>query len=314
MKDLLSLSYYIGNNWMLSQATGGNTSFKDNGTNLIKASGRSLTETNKNNKQLFVDMDGTNGKPSMEVQFHSDLDWKYVCHYHSISFLVFSVLGEEVSSTEILGIKNISLDYFEPGEELAKEIRKRKEKGELEKVYFLHNHGIIVCSDYKAEVIEIIEIIECFLRSRLKEMGVDIFKIVSMFVSGNKVSVDHLTKSLVNNKKYLDKGLRLLEKGDCFFPDQAVYLNLPFPNLLKKWHSSYIRSDLSYYDFNIYHEKCTKEIIEMHYSIVVFIIATAVGLSQKNKQNSLKKYRLIPSKKCEKLRLNLNEIYRKKCN
>ena len=65
---------------------------------------------------------------------------------------------------------------------------------------------------------------------RIKEMGVDIFKIVSMFVSWNKVSVDHLTKSLINNKKYLDKGLRLLEKGDCFFPDQAVYLNLPFPN------------------------------------------------------------------------------------
>ena len=83
MEGLFSISYYIGNNWMLTQATGGNTSFKENGIKLIKSSGRSLNETNKDNKQLFVEMDGSNGKPSMEVQFHNDLNWKYICHYHS---------------------------------------------------------------------------------------------------------------------------------------------------------------------------------------------------------------------------------------
>ncbi len=53
--DFKNTSYYLGNNFQLVQAAGGNTSIKSENTMLIKASGTWLINSTKDD--IFVELD-----------------------------------------------------------------------------------------------------------------------------------------------------------------------------------------------------------------------------------------------------------------
>ena len=94
--ELLSLSQWLGDNWLLSQASGGNTSVKSPTGIWIKASGAWLSKSQSDPAAFtFVSTNdvGSEVRPSMELPFHLAIPHKFVCHYHSVYFLLCSISG-----------------------------------------------------------------------------------------------------------------------------------------------------------------------------------------------------------------------------
>lgn len=142
-----------------SPSIGGNISVKDGNLIYIKASG---TDLKKSDKVSIYDMNNNvvinNVKPSMELNFHLSLK-KYVLHYHPIYINWFLLLNSGMLKTlfkDIIEKLNIDIiEYKTPGKELSSQISK-----DSSNIIFLLNHGVIIHSDDRDELI--------FLYTRLR--------------------------------------------------------------------------------------------------------------------------------------------------
>ena len=113
LSSLRNISKQIGSNRMLIQGAGGNSSVKLNGTIYIKASGHWLSDAEKKNifvplnlKSIIENIDDpdsvfesiindgleNNLKPSIETTLHALMPHKYVLHVHSINTLSYAIL------------------------------------------------------------------------------------------------------------------------------------------------------------------------------------------------------------------------------
>jgi len=165
IKDLIKISQYAGDRADYTQGGGGNTSVKNQGTMLIKASGYRLVDINETTAFVAVDKNAIKNyyesvdlsvekdyekesaevsknsvipldgivtlRPSVEVGFHAILK-KYVIHTHSVyaNLLTCSMEGESLAE-KLFKDKDfgfIFLPYINPGFELTLAMKNKIEE------------------------------------------------------------------------------------------------------------------------------------------------------------------------------------------
>jgi NAD(P)-dependent dehydrogenase (short-subunit alcohol dehydrogenase family)/rhamnose utilization protein RhaD (predicted bifunctional aldolase and dehydrogenase) len=189
ISELVEISRYYGNNKNFVIAGGGNTSFKNESSIWIKASGQSLagldeeglvvlsreklhTVSQKNysddpvlrEDQVKIDLfssiidPGRNKRPSVETSLHELIRYRFVVHLHPT--LINGILCSRNArnlTLKLFGEKVLFVPYTDPGytlfKKLESEITSYREKYEEDPhVIFLENHGSFVSADSTQEI------------------------------------------------------------------------------------------------------------------------------------------------------------------
>jgi len=192
IKDLIEISRLYGSDKNFVTAGGGNTSFKDDNTIWIKASGYPLAELTENglvalsrNKlheiasrnysddpvtredqvktDLFnsiIDPSGRN-RPSVETSLHEMIRYTYVVHLHpSLLNGVLCSRNAKNFTEQNFGSEALFVHYTDPGYTLFKKLEKEIADYRLRftkdpGIIFLENHGVFVAADKVTEIREI---------------------------------------------------------------------------------------------------------------------------------------------------------------
>lgn len=175
IKDFIELSNNLGADTLLCQHTGGNTSVKVGDHMFIKASGfrmkdvsrvdgysivrpammKGITSSDKYDTLFESEIFFTGKRPSMEVGLHALLD-KYTIHLHPIYLTAILCLGnsKEVIQKIYSDYNYTYLPYVAPGYSLFKALERLNDKPNL---VFLQNHGVIISSNSKEEVLVLVK-------------------------------------------------------------------------------------------------------------------------------------------------------------
>ncbi len=189
---LIDISRYYGSNKEYVIAGGGNTSFKDDNTIWIKASGQSLAELDEsglvalNREKLHLISSGNysdepiireeqvkndlfrsilepvkNQRPSVETSLHEIINYKFIVHLHPtlINGLLCSRNARNLIH-KLFGENVLFVSYTDPGytlfKKLESEIKIYREKYPVDpKIIFLENHGSFVGADTTEEIRQI---------------------------------------------------------------------------------------------------------------------------------------------------------------
>jgi len=165
LNELRRMSARIGNNILLVQGAGGNSSIKDGDVLWVKASGTWLADAE--DKDIFVPVllsgvrkalaEGNECMPlipqrtettmraSIETSLHALLPYPVVLHVHSVNAIAWSVLSdaEDDLAARLHGLSWRRVDYHHPGLPLARAISPIAVQGEVD-VLILGNHGLVV--------------------------------------------------------------------------------------------------------------------------------------------------------------------------
>ena len=163
-RELIELSAHIGNDPMLVQGGGGNTSIKRDGDMWVKASGTWLAEAGR--RQIFVRVNlvqmrdelahgreppflaasGTGAvlRPSIETSLHVALPHRVVAHYHSVNAIALSAVrgARSLFASLLEDVRWAWVPYKRPGMPLA--ITVQEALGSRPDVLILANHGVVV--------------------------------------------------------------------------------------------------------------------------------------------------------------------------
>ena len=191
IKDLIDISRYYGLNKDYVIAGGGNTSWKDEHTIWVKASGQPLAEMTEEGlvaldrrklseislkkysndpvireDQVRHDMagcitDGKGRRPSVETSLHDLINYKFVVHLHPA--MVNGILCSRNArnlSIQLFGDRILFVPYTDPGytlfKKLEEDIKIYRQKSESDpKIIFLENHGVFVGADTTDEIRQI---------------------------------------------------------------------------------------------------------------------------------------------------------------
>lgn len=253
MEDFLQLSEWIGLNWYLCQANGGNTSIKIDNRVYIKASGKRLSESISDTKNVFLYLDDPKShlKPSMETQMHLSIDKKYVIHYHPLNTLLCTVLKKShqlIKNLEKNNIKTICLGYAEPGFELNKLICQNLSKlNYIPELILLENHGVIIAENNIQNIYKIINILEIETSKLLNECGIDV-KYLSEICSETFIKSGMKYLKLSSRLlKIIFKGLEKVNDQSFFFPDQIVFLDSTY-NIWRNLNEDFSHGQYISYD------------------------------------------------------------------
>ncbi len=189
IEELIVISKYYGNNKEYAIAGGGNTSYKDEQTIWIKASGQSLAELTEDGlvglnreklhgisfkqysddpvireDQVKSDISGCitdrdkNKRPSVETSLHEIIQHRFVVHLHPtlINGLLCSRNAKNMT-LQLFGESVLFVPYTDPGytlfKKLESDIKKYREKFSGDpKIIFLENHGVFVSADSTEEI------------------------------------------------------------------------------------------------------------------------------------------------------------------
>jgi NAD(P)-dependent dehydrogenase (short-subunit alcohol dehydrogenase family)/rhamnose utilization protein RhaD (predicted bifunctional aldolase and dehydrogenase) len=189
INDLIEISKFYGRNKECVIAGGGNTSFKDDQTIWIKASGQPLAELTEeglvvlNREKLHVissnnypddtslreehvktDMlasiidQGRNLRPSVETSLHEIIRYRFVVHLHPtlINGLLCSRNARSLTQ-KIFGESVLFVPYTDPGYTLFKKLESeiisyREKLMHDPQIIFLENHGSFVGADTTEEI------------------------------------------------------------------------------------------------------------------------------------------------------------------
>jgi NAD(P)-dependent dehydrogenase (short-subunit alcohol dehydrogenase family)/rhamnose utilization protein RhaD (predicted bifunctional aldolase and dehydrogenase) len=194
LTELIEISRFYGSKKEFVIAGGGNTSYKDNDTIWIKASGQSLAELTEeglvslNREKLHVISTNTypenssereelvkrdmlasmpenerHKRPSVETSLHELIQYKYVVHLHPT--LVNGLLcsrNAKSATLKIFGEEVLFVPYIDPGYTLFKKLESeinayRNKFSKDPQVIFLENHGSFVGADTTEEIRKIYE-------------------------------------------------------------------------------------------------------------------------------------------------------------
>lgn len=168
LNKLIELSVKLGEDPMLVQGAGGNTSIKDGSSLWIKASGKKLADAKKEN--IFVELNlqavqslsfkneeegfadclidrNSNLKPSIETSIHAVMPQKVVLHVHSIRTISWSCRSDHSDlAIRLDGLKWKFIPYNRPGIPLTKAILQSAGL-EVPDILILENHGLIVAGE-----------------------------------------------------------------------------------------------------------------------------------------------------------------------
>jgi rhamnose utilization protein RhaD (predicted bifunctional aldolase and dehydrogenase)/NAD(P)-dependent dehydrogenase (short-subunit alcohol dehydrogenase family) len=189
INELIEISKYYGTNKDYVIAGGGNTSFKDNETIWIKASGQSLAEMSEEGmvalsrqklhlisshtysddpvtreeevkEDLFRSIvdPGKNRRPSVETSLHEIIQYKFVVHLHPtiINGILCSRNAKNLTQ-KLFGESVLFVPYTDPGYTLFKKLESeiisyRVKFSHDPQIIFLENHGSFVGADSTEEI------------------------------------------------------------------------------------------------------------------------------------------------------------------
>jgi NAD(P)-dependent dehydrogenase (short-subunit alcohol dehydrogenase family)/rhamnose utilization protein RhaD (predicted bifunctional aldolase and dehydrogenase) len=189
IKELIEISRYYGTNKDYVIAGGGNTSFKDDETIWIKASGQSLADMTeeglvalsrqklqvisantysedpslreeqvKNDMFLGIIDPGKGKRPSVETSLHEVIRYKYVVHLHpTMANGLLCSRGAKSLTQKLFGDSVLFVPYTDPGYILFKKLESeiitfRHKFSHDPHVIFLENHGVFVGADTTVEI------------------------------------------------------------------------------------------------------------------------------------------------------------------
>ncbi|MFD2651424.1 class II aldolase/adducin family protein [Brucella rhizosphaerae] len=191
---LVRLSAKVGQDPLLVQAAGGNTSLKIGDVMWIKASGtnlgdalernifvptawrdiaRSLKDGSPEADQPATFLLGDGGlRPSIETCLHAVFDAAVVVHVHCVSTIALAVLldGERRIKEHLSGIEWVWVPYRRPGAELGRMLIEKRTK---QNVAVLGNHGLLVAADSVADAETLLEEI-CYKLELVANSGAEI--------------------------------------------------------------------------------------------------------------------------------------------
>ena len=301
MKKFIDYSKNIGQDFMLCQGPGGNTSFKVDNTVYIKKSGLHLSKATKDtfqkieyskilnfyqsSKKRYEKFDK---KLSIETPLHVLSTTSYIFHYHSIASIICSAIFKQDSLNKLLlEEKILPVRYLRPGLSLALEIKDAKNKKNFSSV-FLHNHGMVVEGTNLKEVYEKIYEIEDFFKTLIDYPHLIEIKNNIIMLRQENLRIKN-PNSEIEYEKFNEKFL---------FPDHAVFF--PFP--IDKNKNSPVYYDEKY----IYFDKKLSE-TELIYFKTLLIIFNYIKkkeiLNYIDQANSAD----LRNSKDEKLRQKLNK-------
>lgn len=248
----------ISKDFSFTQGGGGNISVKNEEFIWVKSSGTKLSEINDKNifsklylqkckenisednfvfEDCLVSKDSL--KPSIETALHVILESKYVFHLHAIGPIAQMIKHQNHKDFNQF-LKDsydvIFVDYFKPGEELAKELIKRINHNQPELI-FLQNHGIIICSPDETHFNHIIKVIKdtfkCINRSdndlyEVCNETTNFSSLRKLFRVFDKRFLNYVIKNYAfcpDNIVFFDKNLILKDKiSDEFFLESEYFL------------------------------------------------------------------------------------------
>jgi rhamnose utilization protein RhaD (predicted bifunctional aldolase and dehydrogenase) len=159
--ELDLFSRYIGSDSLMVQGPGGNTSYKDETTMWIKASGTKLSDAEE--EEIFVGVLIENGetlnsesqrKPSIEKDFHLLIPFPYVIHTHSFRALSLGITQDfEVRMKELPEIAIVN--YARPGKDLCNLLSQTIDFAK-HKAAILQNHGFLTWGNNMEEAYSIL--------------------------------------------------------------------------------------------------------------------------------------------------------------
>jgi NAD(P)-dependent dehydrogenase (short-subunit alcohol dehydrogenase family)/rhamnose utilization protein RhaD (predicted bifunctional aldolase and dehydrogenase) len=204
INDLIEISRFYGNNKEYVIAGGGNTSFKDEKTIWIKASGYPLAELDENGlvtlsretlhiisgkiypedpaireEEVKNDLNNSiidtrqNKRPSVEASLHELIDYRFVVHLHPT--LINAILCSRNAKNlliRLFGEKVLFVPYTDPGYTLFKKLESdiqsyRDMHMSDPQIILLENHGSFVSANSTEEVRQIYEYIISAIKTQL---------------------------------------------------------------------------------------------------------------------------------------------------
>jgi rhamnose utilization protein RhaD (predicted bifunctional aldolase and dehydrogenase) len=231
IQSLLDISHYYGNNKNYVIAGGGNTSYKDESSIWIKASGTSLAnitedglvclsrqglrniytkiysqDVNTREEEVKQDLQSCiisprDKRPSVETSLHDCIDYPLVVHTHPT--LVNAVMCSKTCKAtidRIFGNSAIYIEYTDPGYILFKKVHDRVQKYVsshmyLPKIIFLRNHGVFVAGTTVDEIRNIYDSIERKIKHELSQTLPD-----PSHISNQLETIVHAVESLTPKK------------------------------------------------------------------------------------------------------------------
>jgi NAD(P)-dependent dehydrogenase (short-subunit alcohol dehydrogenase family)/rhamnose utilization protein RhaD (predicted bifunctional aldolase and dehydrogenase) len=189
IKELIEISRYYGMNKDYVIAGGGNTSFKDEDTIWIKASGQSLADMTedglvalsrkklqvissntypedpslreeqvKNDMFLGIIDPGKERRPSVETSLHEVIGYKFVVHLHpTIANGLLCSRGAKSLTQKLFGESVLFVPYTDPGYILFKKLESeiimfRHKFNHDPHIIFQENHGVFAGADTTEEI------------------------------------------------------------------------------------------------------------------------------------------------------------------
>jgi len=293
MESFINYSEKIGNNFLLCQGPGGNTSIKTENKILIKKSGHLLSQSKNKNTFKKVKLNDIKGfyenaqnerkfdeSLSIETPLHVLLDSKYIFHYHSIaSILISAIYNKNELDKKLINNNILPIKYIRPGLELASEINNRNKKYNFDS-FFLYNHGVVIEDNNVSSLYRKILSMESLFSELIdyKKLKLVAREVINLEFKNYKI------KNLypeINYNNFKDKYL---------FPDHPVF----FPNSFE-YDNDYI-----YFDKKL-------NSVELIYFKALFVLYILIG--DKKIRNYIKKDTGIKlrSSKDEQLRIKINK-------
>jgi len=205
IKDLIEISRFYGNDKNYVIAGGGNTSFKDDQTIWVKASGQPLSDLTEEglvalNREKLREISSRKypddpvtresqvkedlyksivdplqkRRPSVETSLHEMIRYKFVVHLHPtlINGVLCSRNAKNFTQNHF-GDKVLFVPYTDPGYTLFKKVEddillyREKFKSDP-KIIFLENHGVFVSADSTSEIRKIYRSITTTIEKQLQ--------------------------------------------------------------------------------------------------------------------------------------------------
>jgi rhamnose utilization protein RhaD (predicted bifunctional aldolase and dehydrogenase) len=182
ISNLRNHAVHVSSDLDLIQGSGGNVSYKNGAQIWVKASGMKLSLANDEDifckldyknvtldelkeKEDFSDCVTGNLRPSIEVNFHILIRFRYVTHLHSLGAIAIGFLKKNALPSELnyFGFNFAKIPYIRPGRILAKYMIDSDMLNT--KILVLQNHGVIFSSNDLIELENLIHDAESAFRS-----------------------------------------------------------------------------------------------------------------------------------------------------
>jgi rhamnose utilization protein RhaD (predicted bifunctional aldolase and dehydrogenase) len=249
--ELKTLSAKLGNDPLLVQAAGGNTSIKHNGTMWIKASGTWLKDAASKdifvplklaelqaalaldspaceNCLDFVDVQQNSLKlcPSIETSVHGLMPQRVVLHVHCVNTIAWSIRldAAKLIESRLDGFNWSFVPYARPGLELARAISLAMKPGT--DVLILGNHGMAVAADTVGAAHKLLLSVVAALQRKPRPAKLpDIAKLRAVAIGTSYV--------LPNDARVhgfaTEKSVCKLAANHVYYPDHVVFLGAKVP-------------------------------------------------------------------------------------